>query len=110
MLNDKIGKILTLRLEESAKAWLAAFQGVSSTEMENENSIVQIKPCNHEFIITNQVLELKPHVETSRESWIRQLQSWLGVACWLPRLSSSRFKLGVEETAERDFKHLVIKM
>ncbi|KNC52645.1 cytoplasmic dynein [Thecamonas trahens ATCC 50062] len=57
--------------------------------------VVDGKPCMepvvHELSLRNQTMYLEPPLESARQDWIDQFNTWLGVVGSLPVLSASRF-------------------
>jgi len=48
----------------------------------------KFKAWEHEIIIRDQVIHLRPPIEEARAHWYRQLHEWLAVVCKLTKNSS----------------------
>lgn len=108
--NRKIEDILVQRLKKAMFTWLEAFVN-SKVDHANDDSMrtnpviddeeptnLRLRHLVHEISMRNQVIYLDPPANFARASWLFQLHDWLGVACNLPTIKSSRYEMNVNVT------------
>ena len=108
-MNQKIEAILIERLRKALQIWTETFVKPRVNQAKDD-SVRRQEPTNHEddaevpnlrnlileVLMRNQTVYLDPPVESARASWLSQLHEWLGVACNLPSIMSSRYEMRVE--------------
>lgn len=107
-INKKIESILIERIRSALNVWVDVFmrsrtsganddsQGKQAI-LDNEEGNAPILPTLlHEISMRNQLIFLDPPLEFTRASWLSQLHAWLGTACRLPVVMSSRYEMKVD--------------
>ena len=121
-MNQRIEQILLLRLQNAINIWVDDFENQRS-EGTNDDSIrkqpststgdrhidqhaSKLPKLFHEVSMRNQVIYLDPPLEYARASWLSQLHDWIGVACNMPKVKSSRYELRLDnaEGGESELK------
>jgi dynein heavy chain 1 len=108
--NRKIESILVHRLQKAIQTWLEAFdktkndhanddsmQAIMSSD-DAESANIKLRHLVHEVSMRNQVIYLDPPADFARANWLFQLHEWIGVACNLPTIKSSRYEMSVNVT------------
>ena len=106
-INQRIEAILVERLHNALQIWV---QNFSESPKANDNT-PRVEELNHlgfegitvpefskltlEVLMRNQTVFLDPPVESARASWLSQLHEWLGIACNLPIIISSRYEMRI---------------
>ena len=103
--NHKIEEILLQRLRQAVQLWSEAFrdarrEGINNAVRDDDSRRYdpQLAPLILEISMRNQVIYLDPPLEYARASWLSQLHDWLGVACNLPRINSSRYEMNINRS------------
>ncbi len=108
-MNSIIEAVLIERLRKAMHLWVETFT-TSATETVNGDSLQREDPAGPEeahnipnlriqileVLMRNQIVYLEPPVQSARASWLSQLHEWLGVACNLPQIMSSRYEMKLE--------------
>ncbi|RUP48413.1 dynein heavy chain [Jimgerdemannia flammicorona] len=127
--DKRIEDVLIGRLEQAIEAWTQVFAADDEStatettavqggqkrkrkggrkddeEEEKEKPVLKVqvkpalKPLVHEIRIRNQVMFLDPPIEQARASWYYQLHDWLAIVCYLNRVQSSRYEIGLKVRA-----------
>ncbi|KAL6719365.1 dynein heavy chain [Lecanora helva] len=110
-VNQRIQGILIERLRAALQAWAESFD-VSAAEGSNHSALHRQNTAEHEsaevpnlprlnleVLMQNQTVFLEPPIEFARASWLSQLHEWLGVACNLPIILSSRYEMRIDHRA-----------
>ena len=106
-LNESIESILLQRLQGAITSWSSAFsesrhdQGSlrpseRMTSEEANSDKPKLEQLILEVLMRNQVVYLEPPTEYARSSWLMQLHNYLGIACNLPMIKSSRYELKMD--------------
>ena len=113
-VNHTIEQILLERLRKAIRVWESTFARAgteknTSSSLERQESIEshegtltpKISDQVLEILMRNQTVYLDPPVESARADWLSQFHAWLGIACNLPIIMSSRYemKLDIGDTA-----------
>ena len=122
-LNLRVETILTERLRNAMQIWVDNFgksiaDSVLGHDLRNESpaeqdegpSIPTFKKLTLEILMQNQTVFLEPPVESARAEWWAQLHEWLGVACNLPLIMSSRYEMKIDGgpgESKTQFTHLL---
>lgn len=122
-INQSIEHILMERLRKAMQIWIETFvrsrsgttndtdtrKEVAAVE-EDEANVPKLRHLILEVLMRNQVVYLDPPTEFARASWLAQLHEWLGVACNLPFIKSSRYEMKVNASGlnvpRSTFSHL----
>ena len=109
-VNQSIETILLDRLYFAVRTWIDVFSKTVTGDPHGDKSRTQddmdhpesvtwptIKALNLEVLMRNQTIYLDPPIEHARVSWLFQLHEWLGVACNLPTIVSSRYELRLDK-------------
>lgn len=105
-MNHAVEGVLIERLHKAMDIWVETFN-MSRTEKANDNGLRRQALPDHyekpnvpllpnlvlEVLMRNQVVYLDPPIESTRASWLSQLHEWLGLACNLPIIMSSRYEM-----------------
>lgn len=106
-INEKIENLLTERIRSALNVWVDDFvrsrssganddsQGKQVELAIEESTAPRLPTLVHEVCMRNQVIFLEPPLEFARASWLSQLHNWLGIACKLPVIMSSRYEMKV---------------
>ncbi|KAI9731342.1 MAG: hypothetical protein M1834_005245 [Cirrosporium novae-zelandiae] len=107
--NNSIEAILLERLEQAMRLWVEVFRNIDSSEENTQNhrlstqsesepeqkNMPKLKRSVHEISMRNQTLQLDPPLAYARASWLLEFQEWLGVACSLEKIKSSRYDMNL---------------
>lgn len=121
--NQAIETVLAQRLRRAMFVWVETFtkslnSGVNDdsthaqaiSEYEEVPSSPKLQHLVHEISMRNQVIYLDPPPEYAHASWLSQFHAWLGIACNLPTIKSSRYEMKVSlansRTSELQFSYL----
>lgn len=111
-LNQKIEGILLERLHSAIHTWMETFARMitdysnddirrqDNVDHEEGASAPSLQILTLEVLMRNQTIYLDPPVESARSSWLLQLHEWLGIACNLPIIMSSRYEMRVGGSTE----------
>lgn len=112
--NRAIEEILVKRLRKAMLAWVETFSKSAEnganddstrkkdpSDQNEESNKPRLRHSTHEISIRNQVIYLDPPPEFARASWLSQFHKWLGIACNLPTIKSSRYEMRVNITNPR---------
>lgn len=97
-VNNKMGDVLGIRLEEALLAWSETFQP-SATNSEKDSKIkrskkiVRIPKIGVEVLLRNQEISAFPAVPSTRSIFLNELHDYMGIVCMLPCLNSRRFEV-----------------
>ena len=121
-INEQIESVLLARIRDAMRLWIQGFSNFRTNEMNADSTVRQnlseneeatsapkLQVMVHEISMQNQVIYLDPPLEYARASWVSQFHQWLGVACNLPVIKSSRYEMqiGIDPAAsEKRFAHL----
>ncbi len=122
-MNQSIQGILLERLRKAMHIWVETFAQTggdnvngdslrrqSSTDHEESHNAPNLRTLVLEVLMRNQIVYLDPPVESVRANWLSQLHEWLGVACNLPIIISSRYEMkldiGATSASKSRFAHL----
>ena len=122
-MNQSIQGILLERLRKAMHIWVETFAGTgrdnvngnslrrqSSTDHEESHNAPSLRTLVLEVLMRNQTVYLDPPVESARANWLSQFHEWLGVACNLPIIMSSRYEMkldiGATNPSKSRFAHL----
>ena len=121
--NQAIEKVLAERLRRAMLVWVEIFTKSTSNGANDDSTRAQaisgydevsdapkLRHSVHEVSMRNQVIYLDPPPEFTRASWLSQFHEWLGIACNLPTIKSSRYEMKVTvpnpRTSESRFSYL----
>lgn len=94
-MNNKMGDVLGIRLDEALVTWCKTFQ--PSTESNSKKArhkrLVKIPKIGVEILLKNQEISAFPAVLSTRSIFLNELHNYMGVVCNLPRLNSARFEV-----------------
>ena len=109
-VNGNIEAILLERLHSAINTWVEAFSQKTLGDVDGENTRTRdtlahtegvkapdIQILTLEVLMRNQTIFLDPPIEYARASWLSQLHAWLGIACNLPTVVSSRYELRLDK-------------
>eukprot|EP01096_Ripella_sp_DP13-Kostka_P011830 TRINITY_DN484_c0_g1_i1.p1 TRINITY_DN484_c0_g1~~TRINITY_DN484_c0_g1_i1.p1 ORF type:complete len:4631 (+),score=2721.08 TRINITY_DN484_c0_g1_i1:206-14098(+) len=103
-LDSEIETMLLDRLKELQQIWVSSFSNDNNTSSSSKSTAIELKPqlqkARHFISIRNQVVTCTPPLENARITWLAQLNNWLGVICYLPRIQSSRYDDGLSQERE----------
>ena len=120
-INQRIEAILVERIHNALQIWVESF---SDSPQAKDNILGAQRPNSSgyqdtpvprfsnltlEVLMQNQTVFLDPPVESARASWLSQLHEWLGIACSLPIIISSRYEMRIDgdgKTFRTSFAHL----
>ena len=118
-LNRSIERILMERLRKAIGTWTEVFvrskpkqDGYAPStpvEQQIEGDVPKLRQVTLEILMRNQVVYLDPPTEFARSCWLSQLHEWLGVACNLPLIKSSRYEMSLDagtKATKIEFSHL----
>ncbi|KAL9129037.1 MAG: hypothetical protein Q9217_002407 [Psora testacea] len=119
-LNQSIEQILLERLRKAIVTWTETFGNSEpdngddarkddTVEREVEADTPKLGRLVLEVLMRNQLVYLDPPTEFARSSWLSQLHDWLGVACNLPMIKSSRYEMSLDAGSspkKSQFSHL----
>lgn len=106
--NANIEDILVKRLQRAIHIWLEEFINSTNNHANNDStrnglisdndeaSNVKLRHLVHEISMRNQVIFLDPPAHFARACWLYQFHDWLGIACNLPVIRSSRYQINVD--------------
>ena len=110
-MNHKIESILIDRLRKAMNIWVETFCNLKTVgadgdslrkdnmeKLEEKVDTPRLQHFVHEISMRNQIIHLDPPPEFARASWLAQLHDWLGVACNLPIIISSRYEMKADTT------------
>ena len=97
-VNNKMGDVLGIRLEESLLAWSETFQlSDINSEKDSQNKrskkLVRIPKIGVEILLRNQEISAFPAVPSTRSIFLNELHDYMGIVCMLPCLNSRRFEV-----------------
>lgn len=108
--NGRIEAILFNRLQRAIRDWKEAFadlahagdNGPSQEARKEEESrdLPKLQQLNHEIILRNQAIFLRPPLEYARAKWLEQLQAWLSVVGSLQKVKAFRYEMRLEPDAQ----------
>lgn len=114
-INDTVKDVLTRRMRNALQIWIDAFSNSVVRGAESHNARTRstldssqdleqprLPHLVHEVCMRNQIIYLDPPVEFARASWLSQLHQWLGIACDLPLIVSSRYEMNINTLSTRD--------
>lgn len=134
VVDDRMGEVLSNRLEAALKAWCHEFEVVEETEGEQEEGKeeeskteeaeaskkaglpkIHVPPIPVEIMLRNQEISAVPAVPCVRSLFLKALHEFIGVVCSLSRPRSGRFevfdsrtgKASTSEKVEETFHHLI---
>ncbi|KAK9719430.1 dynein heavy chain [Basidiobolus ranarum] len=126
-LDSRVESVLAIRLQQAIKEWIEEFflideenanslsklaskkikrkgwmdlDDEDGTKARDEKTRPNLRILVHEIRIRNQVMYLDPPLEQARASWYTQLHDWLAVICYLKRIQSSRYEIGLHVKSE----------
>ena len=122
-MNQSIQGILLERLRKAMHVWVETFAQTgrdnangnsmrrqNSTDHEESHNAPNLRTLVLEVLMRNQTVYLDPPVESARANWLSQFHEWLGVACNLPIIISSRYEMkldiGATSASKSRFAHL----
>jgi len=121
-VNQRIEAILIERLHNAMQIWVESFTrpATDSTEKDDlrkEDVAEYEKSANTpnfpkltlEVLMRNQTVFLDPPIESARASWMSQFHEWLGIACNVPVILSSRYEMRIDSgdgAPKTHFSHL----
>ena len=122
-VNLRVEAILTERLRKAMQIWVDNFgrsvtdsasdpdlRNGGPTEQDEGSNTPTLQKLTLEILMRNQTVYLEPPVESARAGWLAQLHEWLGVACNLPLIMSSRYDMRIDggtDGTKTYFTHLL---
>lgn len=129
-LHVKIEAILKQRLHDAVLVWVSSFSAAGrnftssdSLALESNSSALESNEAAsagtiamdltvHEIALSNQCLYVSPAIETSRTRWIKSFHDYMGIACKIPRISTSRYQVfnsdqSTDSPTLKDFSHVL---
>ena len=125
-MNRVIESILIARLRKAMHTWTQVFENSRERSTDDERLHKEVSMDDEEeaneptlpglvfeVLMRNQIVYLDPPIEHARAGWLAQFHEWLGVACNLPVIISSRYEMRLEVDGPRmsklRFTHLPVR-
>ena len=121
-INTRIEAILIERLHIAMQIWADSFAnpgaggrdsnnslGLDTTQYSEGTSVPKLPILTLEILMRNQTVFLDPPIEFARAMWLSQLHEWIGIACNVPIVISSRYDMRLDSSANTPkarFNHL----
>ena len=106
-INMRLREILAARLEKAIRLWIDEFSNsdkynfstepkLNAENQSNDPNIPSLDVLEHEIILQNQVISIKPPLTSARSRWLSHLDQWLAIVCTLKEIQPSRYGLGLD--------------